>query len=127
MARQRLELIHLATSGLESVDAASAELGISPSYFDKLRTQAYLGAALALTPRAGGRRRVQPVVPATELHEAQRQIAELQRENAMLRAQLELASLRAGASARRPKSRRQEPKAKEAATTRAAAQGRAIP
>jgi transposase-like protein len=104
VARQRLELIHLATSGYQSVDAACAELGICPSYFDKLRTRAYLGAALALTPRAGGRRRTQAVVLAAELHEAQRQIAELQRENTLLRAQNELAPLRANEGARRPKS-----------------------
>lgn len=104
MARQRLELIHLATSGYQSVDAACAELGICPSYFDKLRTRAYLGAALALTPRVGGRRHTQAMVSIEELHEAQRQIAELQRENALLKAQVELAPLRANEGARRPKS-----------------------
>lgn len=121
VARRRLEAIHLATCGFQPVDAACAELGISPSYFDQLRTRAYLAAALALKPQAGGRRRTQAVVPVEDLHEARRQIAELQRENTLLKAQLELAPLRAIEGARRPKSPARQGQAKARSAARRSA------
>lgn len=95
LAKLRVEFIHQTMYGQLSVAEACKRLGISKSYFDLLRTQANLGAIAAVTPQASGRRAVVETVLLEEWQAQQDRIVELERENALLRAQVELAGVRA--------------------------------
>lgn len=120
LATQRVELIHQTMYGQLSVAEACERLGISKSYFDLLRTQASLGAIAAVTPQASGRRAVVETVLLEEWQVQQDRIVELERENALLRAQVELAGVRAVGA-------RQSKRPAASAKTRAAPRRRAIP
>ena len=90
-------------SGEMSVKEACEQLGIGPTQFANLRTRALEGLVDRLGPQPAGRRpRVQVASP-REVELMQRN-ADLERENRLLRAQAEVASLRRDQEATRSKS-----------------------
>jgi hypothetical protein len=107
-----------------TVAEACLELGIGPTQFDNLRTRALTGAVQGLAPRPTGRPRLLPSRSEQEVAALQQRIAELERDNAILQARLELAVLP-----------RETPRPKSAGRTTAvdrgprplAAAGRAVP
>ncbi|HEX6813062.1 MAG TPA: hypothetical protein VF384_15665 [Planctomycetota bacterium] len=78
-----------------SVDDACAELGISRSRFDQLRTQMLLACIAEMSPRPTGRAKTDSTVSPEETQAQQQLIAAQAREIAMLRAQLEVVAIRA--------------------------------
>ena len=79
-------------SGLRPVDEVCRELGIGRTYFDELRRRALQGALAAIAPRPVGRP-PQTATAEPEVMALRAQVAVLQRENQILRAQLDLASV----------------------------------
>lgn len=79
------------TACLQSVDEVCEELGIQRTHFQELRARALAGALAALEPRPVGRPRIEPPVTLADVQALQQRNQELQRENVLLRAQLELA------------------------------------
>lgn len=77
-----------------TIAEACRELGIGPTQFDNLRTLALQGAVDRVAPRPTGRPRHETTLTATEVDQLQRSVYELERENALLRTQLEVAELR---------------------------------
>jgi hypothetical protein len=91
-SKRRAKLILQTITGELSVKAACAQLGIGPTQFANLRTQALEGMVSVLQPKPAGRR---PRVRVVTDHEVdlQLRIAELERENRLLQAQVEVAAL----------------------------------
>lgn len=90
-------------TGELSVRAACEQLGVGPTQFANLRTQALEGLVDSLQPMPAGRQSRTPVTPPREVELAQR-VADLERENRLLKAQVEVASLRRSQEAIHPKS-----------------------
>jgi transposase-like protein len=112
-SKARLRAVLETIAGRLSVEAACAELGVSPTRFDQIRTAALAGAAQALSPRPAGRPPQEREGEAVLALRAR--VAELEHENERLRIREELA-LRApgcleppGAKKRRPAERRPPP------------------
>ena|SRR5215471_19313349 len=103
---KRLAQVIMSTIASErSVVEACRVLQIGPSYFDELRTRAVMGFQEALAPRPVGRpRRAAAEASESELVALHQRVAELEYENAILRAQLDLAEVTRVAQAPRPKS-----------------------
>jgi hypothetical protein len=91
-------------AGQMSVDDACAELGISPSRFDQLRTRMLLASIAEFSPRPVGRPRHLPEEAQQEVASLQEQVADLERENHLLKVQAELSGLSRGKRAVRSKS-----------------------
>src|SRR5688572_2025280 len=102
-SKRRAKTILQTVSGELSVSEACDEIGVGPTHFANLRTQALQHLLDGLQPLPVGRRpRVQPA-SGREVAQQQR-IEELEHENAILRARLELALLLSQAEVRRSKS-----------------------
>ena len=108
-------------AGELSVKEACEQLGISPSQFANLRAQAIQSLVDGLEPKAAGRPRRASVISERELETRQR-LADLERENRLLRTQLEVVAIRT--EDRRSKSDR--PAAKRPASPRSDAAGGAV-
>ncbi|HEY3497180.1 MAG TPA: helix-turn-helix domain-containing protein, partial [Polyangiaceae bacterium] len=102
-SKRRAKLILKTISGEMSVREACEQLGIGPTQFANLRTQALEGFVDCLQPEPAGRRPRAKVVSEHELTLQQR-VADLERENRLLRAQAEVAALRRGQEPARSKS-----------------------
>lgn len=89
-----MEVIFSTMPATRTVDEACRELGLGPTQFDNLRTQALLGAVERIKPRPTGRPRRSTSLSPREIDALQRQVYELRRENVLLRAQLEVAEVR---------------------------------
>jgi transposase-like protein len=87
-----------------SVAEACRELQIKPSYFDELRTRVLRAGVEELAPRPVGRPPRRAAVSESEVDALRQRVTELERENAILRAQVELAGITHVAEAPRPKS-----------------------
>jgi hypothetical protein len=74
-----------------TVAEACLELRIGPTHFDNLRMQALQGATDRLAPRPIGRPR-RAVPTSVDVEALQRENRELRHENALLRAQVEVAA-----------------------------------
>jgi hypothetical protein len=80
----------------QSVAEACDELGVGPTYFAELRRRVLEGALATLDPRPVGRPpRVKAAMTEAEAERLRKQVADLTRENAILRASLEVAESRA--------------------------------
>ena len=79
-------------SGLRPVDEVCRELGIGRTYFDELRRRMLQGALAAIAPRPVGRPPQRTATAESEVA-LRAQVAMLERENQILRAQLDLASV----------------------------------
>ena len=88
-SKARLRAVLETIAGRLSVEAACAELGVSPARFDQIRTAALAGAAQALSPRPAGR--PSPPPPDEETLALRARVAELEHENERLRIREELA------------------------------------
>lgn len=106
-AKWRAEVILSTMPATRTVEEAYRELGIGPTHFDNLRTQALESAVRGLAPRPIGRPPKVLTVSVDEWQAQQRRVADLEREIVKLRAQLEVAevclvkSQRQGAPGRR--------------------------
>jgi hypothetical protein len=107
-----------------SVREACEQLGIGPTQFANLRTQALEGLVDRLGPKPAGRRPRAQVVSERELALRQR-IADLEREARLLRAQVEVAGLRR--SQEKPRSKSVGAPTPRPASPRADAAGAALP
>jgi hypothetical protein len=107
-----------------SVREACEQLGIGPTQFANLRTQALEGLVDSLGPKPAGRRARVRVASPRELELMQR-LADLERENRLLQAQVEVAGLRRQREATRSKS--VSPTASRPASPRTDAAGGAVP
>lgn len=103
-AKRRVELIHRTMAGQMSVDDVCAELGISPSRFDQLRTRMLLASIAELSPRPVGRPRSLPEEVKQEVESLREQVADLERENHLLKVQAEVSGLSRGKRVVRSKS-----------------------
>lgn len=79
--------------GQLSVNEACEDLGIGPTQWANLRVQMLEGCIAALGPRPVGRPPHVTKVATEEFESMRQRLAELERENVILRAQLELAVL----------------------------------
>ena len=102
-SKRRAKLILETISGTLSVKEACERLGIRTTQFANLRRLFLRYGIEGLQPRPAGRRRRAKVVSLRELDLMQR-AADLERENQLLRAQVEVAALRRQGVASRPKS-----------------------
>lgn len=100
-----------------SVHEACEQIGVRPTQFANVRLQALQSMVSGMQPKPVGRRAHLPVVSERERALEQR-VAELERENHLLRAQVEVAALRREAVLR--------PKSGDA-TSRSDAAGGAVP
>ena len=100
-SKRRLEVILGTIADWLPVNDACERLGIRHSYFRELRTRALAGALVAIAPRRIGRPRRLPKTPA-EVAALQRENAELRREVANLKAQVEVASVLAQSPVEEP-------------------------
>jgi transposase-like protein len=114
-----LQTIH----GELSVKEACEQLGIGPTQFANLRLQALQGMVDSIQPQPAGRPPRAHVATAHEL-ELQQRLAELERENRVLKAQVEVSSLRRQQAVR---SKSDSPAAKRPAPPRPNAAGGAVP
>lgn len=89
-SKRRVEVIFSTMPATRTVAEACHELGIGPTHFDNLRKRAMEGAVERMAPLPTGRPR-RPV-PTVDMEALQRENAELHRENALLRTQLEVAA-----------------------------------
>jgi transposase-like protein len=94
-----VEVIFSTMPATRTVAEACRELGIGPTQFDNLRTLALQGAVERVSPRPIGRPRHATTLTAAEVDDLRRAVEELQRENALLRVQLEVAEVRLAKSA----------------------------
>lgn len=92
-AKRRARMILANLCGQISVLDACDELGIGPTQWANLRIQMLQGCVAALGPRRLGRPPHVTKIATEELEALQQRLAELERENVMLRAQLDLAAL----------------------------------
>ena len=92
-SKRRLCGILSTTGGQQSVDEVCKELGIRPTYFAELRGRALRGALAALAPRPVGRPPRRPATSESEVMVLRQRIAELERENQILHARLDLAQV----------------------------------
>jgi transposase-like protein len=102
-SKRRAKLILKTITGELSVREACEQLGIGPTQFANLRTRALEGLVDSLQPMPAGRRSRPQATPPREVELAQR-VADLERENRLLKAQVEVAALRRNQEAIRPKS-----------------------
>lgn len=91
--KRRAKLILKTITGALSVREACEQIGVGPTQFANLRTQFLRFGAEGLRPKPAGRRPRARVVSERELELMQR-LAELERENRLLRAAAEVAALR---------------------------------
>lgn len=101
--KQRLRCILETLFGQQSVADACEQLGIGPTYFGMLRTRVLQGGLDALAAKPVGRPPLVPPALRQELEQQQARLAELERENLLLRTQLELMAVARGDA--KPKSR----------------------
>lgn len=92
-SKRRVRGILSTVSGQRSVDEVCRELGIGPTYFDELRRRMLQGALAAIAPRPVGRPARRSAISEAEVAAMRERIAVLERENKILHAQVELASL----------------------------------
>lgn len=102
-SKRRAKLILKTITGEMSVREACEELGVGPTQFANLRTQALEGLVDRLEPKPAGRQTRAQVASPREVELAQR-LADLERENRLLRAQAEVAGLRRRQEAKHSKS-----------------------
>ena len=99
-AKQRVRWILATISGEVTVNAACAEIGVGPTHFGNLRLRMLQGAVSAMEPLPIGRPRLLPKRAAAR-DDLEDEIFELEHENTMLRAKLEVnEALRAGRAAK---------------------------
>ena len=123
-SKRRAKLILKAITGELSVREAREQLGVGPTQFANLRRQALHGFVHCLRAQPVGRPSRPAVVTAKEL-ELQQRVADLERENQLLRAQAEVAALRRNREGLRSKSL--DEAAAAVAPPRPDGGGRAIP
>lgn len=97
-SKRRAKLILQTITGELSVDEACALMGVGPTQFANLRTQGLKAMADSFDPKPVGRPAKVEMSPSDSA--AQKRVAALERENRLLRAQVELAALRREASLR---------------------------
>jgi transposase-like protein len=124
-SKRRAKLILKTITGELSVREAREQLGVGPTQFANLRRQALAGMVNSLRPQPVGRPPRPTVVTPNEL-ELQQRLAEIERENRLLQAQVEVAALRRGREGPRSKKSRTETAA-AAAAPRPDGGGRAVP
>lgn len=112
--------------GLRPVDEVCHELGIGRTHFDELRRRMLQGALAAIAPRPVGRPPRRSAVSEAEVAAMHARIAALERENQILRAQVDLASVTT-LEAHRSKSARVRRSPWAARPRAAAPAGRAVP
>lgn len=122
-AKRRVRAILATMCGISSVLEACDELGIGPTQWANLRIQMLEGCIAALGPRPLGRPPHVTTVATDELEATRQRLAELERENVILRARLELATLPATRETLRSKSRNKTATPR----SRSASVGRAVP
>jgi len=108
-SKYRLKVVLATLTGEMLVDEAYDELGIGPTQFANLRKQVLQGALDALQPKPVGRPRRVTQRTEDEVEAMEQRIAELERDEAILRSRLELAILPLLRETRRPKSRGRTP------------------
>lgn len=98
-----MKLILETLSGAMSVADACKELGIGPTQFANLREQILQGAVDAAEPKPIGRPRLAPPIPPKDVDELEQAVFDLEHENTMLQAKLEVnEALRAARSSKSP-------------------------
>ena len=96
-----MRLILATLGGQMSVADACKALGVGPTQFANLRLRMLQGAVDAMEPQPSGRPQLAPQPPA-DLDELQQEIFELEHENTMLQAKLEVnEALQAARAAKR--------------------------
>jgi transposase-like protein len=88
-AKRRVRVILATLNGEMTVKAACAELGIHATQFGNLRTKMLQGAIDAMEPQAIGRPMLSAPEPAN-VDELEQEIVDLELENTMLQAKLEV-------------------------------------
>jgi hypothetical protein len=102
--KQRLQSILSTLGGQQSVDDACSDLGIGPTHFAALRRRVLQAGLDALLPRPVGRPAHVPSRSEREVAALRQRIAELEYENTILHARLELTALPRMPETWRPKS-----------------------
>lgn len=109
-AKHRVAVILQALCDQKSVADACAELGIGPTQFANLRTRMLQGAVDAMEPQPIGRPRLDPQPADEDLDELEQEIFDLEQENTMLQAKLEVqAALRAARASKSQSSSKPPP------------------
>ena len=85
-----MKLVLATLSGQISVADACRQLGIGPTQFANLREQILQGAVDAAEPRPIGRPRLAPSMPPADIDDLQQAVFDLEHENTMLQAKLEV-------------------------------------
>jgi transposase-like protein len=93
-SKRRVAVIFSTMPATRTVEQACRELGIGPTHFDNLRTLALQGAVERIAPRPTGRPPLVTTLSPREIDDLQRKLYELERENELLRVQLEVAEVR---------------------------------
>ena len=89
-AKQRARLILATLSGQMSVADACREMGVGPTQFANLRMRMLQGAVDAMEPQAIGRPRLDQPTSPVDIDELQQEVFDLEHENTMLQAKLEV-------------------------------------
>lgn len=103
--KERLKWILRTLLGRRSVQEALLALGIGRTYFAMLRKRVLERAYDSLQPMPCGRPRRAKVVAMAEVDALRRRVAELERDNALLQARLDIAKAQAMKRSSCPKSR----------------------
>lgn len=102
-SKQRVKLVLATLSDQISVADACRQLGIGPTQFANLREQILQGAVDAAEPKPIGRPRLAPPSAPADLDELQQEVFDLEHENTMLQAKLEVnEALQAARSSKSP-------------------------
>jgi hypothetical protein len=125
-SKHRGQMIVSTIARERSVAEACQELQIGPSYFDELRTRFLQAGVTELAPRPVGRPQRSAAVSESDVVGLRQRVAELERENAILRAQAELAAVTHVAEAPRSKRHRGATAARRGSRP-AATRGRDLP
>jgi len=98
-------------SGQMSVNDACAELGVGPTQFANLRARMLQGAVDAMEPQSIGRPRIELPKSSVDLLDLEQEIFDLEHENIMLQAKLEVnAALQAARMSKSTKANKPPPK-----------------
>ena len=104
VSKRRVAVIFSTMPATRTVAEACRELCVGPTQFANLRTRALEGAVQGMAPRPTGRPRLLPSPSEQEMAALRQRVAELERDNAILQARLELAVLPRTRETPRPKS-----------------------
>ena len=110
-AKRRVQLILATLSGQMSVADACRELGVGPTQFANLRMRMLQSAVDSMEPQPVGRPRLAPPSSAADAEDLLEEIEELEHENTMLQAKLEVnEALRGAKSSKSPAAGKASPK-----------------